>query len=1036
MADDATTPTETQGPTFYSIEQLSDSTEVLSAAATLYAQRSVFPAVGPGRAQTPLPTGKGISDGAAILEKINSGDLEQLTPEQKVQLTGWAIDVAEFSASNALGSYLSDVVNRDTASPDIKNSFQLIQNAYSISEASQENNTSWFAPNPDYILGDITQGLVVGAEEGSKDILDLLPRILGAPVDLVNEGLTKIGFGSNYPALGSAMLTDAKNYYVHGVNAVIPDVVLEGYSDYLQTPYENPGVGATSEFVGSLAPDALLVGGGLALKGSKMTMAATSATQSIKTTATAGAAVLAMDSVAIADEVIPMIWDPTEFAQGSTTQTIQAGQTEGNETMVKMTAEEAALFEMLEKRVFSKPTPDALSASTVHELLLSGPQKSLLESAYAAIDGLKASGQIHPLRQGELSEFQAALYGFETQTAANGQALRIDGNGLVSEAAVTVAPVTTTPSKTPVTTPPAASGTTTPTTTTVTTTPAVPLTPEQELQAGQTEGNETMVKMTAEEAALFEMLEKRVFSKPTPDALSASTVHELLLSGPQKSLLESAYAAIDGLKASGQIHPLRQGELSEFQAALYGFETQTAANGQALRIDGNGLVSEAAVTNDADKEKDDAPKDDGPKVDPKDKVKDEPKLTPLQEAQAGLKNSLALANTRFDGVNNIIDASILDANKVINSTEATDSIKQETQVALAELTAGKTEWGNAWDVKKTDIQAAIDGTDTAKINLLIAELKAGDTVPYEFTTDSNIIITAQAKIEDLHETVFPGLLTRAAQVTQYAVDRGWLAQGTSTSLVSDTVKNGGLFLTGAFKEVGGQAIDLFKDLNKNDGALGEWGPVAMQLAGALGIGLLLKNTLLDSTLGKVPFIGGLLSAGAAIFAALKYGTGITASVQEYFTGERTSIQQQGGAATLARLNNMTSTTVDDTKETKIVVDPAKPLTETEIVAAAQKALEQNANTEIVAQTGYGSGHVDYRLLQAVAAQKSGAGHTANGLNDNDPEAEIQAYTVHHGFQITGTDSIKVAIGGNTPTPVPDNNNIPTPEEAELQRMVP
>jgi hypothetical protein len=877
MADDATTPTETQGPTFYSIEQLSDSTEVLSAAATLYAQRSVFPAVGPGRAQTPLPTGKGISDGAAILEKINSGDLEQLTPEQKVQLTGWAIDVAEFSASNALGSYLSDVVNRDTASPDIKNSFQLIQNAYSISEASQENNTSWFAPNPDYILGDITQGLVVGAEEGSKDILDLLPRILGAPVDLVNEGLTKIGFGSNYPALGSAMLTDAKNYYVHGVNAVIPDVVLEGYSDYLQTPYENPGVGATSEFVGSLAPDALLVGGGLALKGSKMTMAATSATQSIKTTATAGAAVLAMDSVAIADEVIPMIWDPTEFAQGSTTQTIQAG---------------------------------------------------------------------------------------------------------------------------------------------------------------QTEGNETMVKMTAEEAALFEMLEKRVFSKPTPDALSASTVHELLLSGPQKSLLESAYAAIDGLKASGQIHPLRQGELSEFQAALYGFETQTAANGQALRIDGNGLVSEAAVTNDADKEKDDAPKDDGPKVDPKDKVKDEPKLTPLQEAQAGLKNSLALANTRFDGVNNIIDASILDANKVINSTEATDSIKQETQVALAELTAGKTEWGNAWDVKKTDIQAAIDGTDTAKINLLIAELKAGDTVPYEFTTDSNIIITAQAKIEDLHETVFPGLLTRAAQVTQYAVDRGWLAQGTSTSLVSDTVKNGGLFLTGAFKEVGGQAIDLFKDLNKNDGALGEWGPVAMQLAGALGIGLLLKNTLLDSTLGKVPFIGGLLSAGAAIFAALKYGTGITASVQEYFTGERTSIQQQGGAATLARLNNMTSTTVDDTKETKIVVDPAKPLTETEIVAAAQKALEQNANTEIVAQTGYGSGHVDYRLLQAVAAQKSGAGHTANGLNDNDPEAEIQAYTVHHGFQITGTDSIKVAIGGNTPTPVPDNNNIPTPEEAELQRMVP
>jgi hypothetical protein len=876
MADDATTPTETQGPTFYSIEQLSDSTEVLSAAATLYAQRSVFPAVGPGRAQTPLPTGKGISDGAAILEKINSGDLEQLTPEQKVQLTGWAIDVAEFSASNALGSYLSDVVNRDTASPDIKNSFQLIQNAYSISEASQENNTSWFAPNPDYILGDITQGLVVGAEEGSKDILDLLPRILGAPVDLVNEGLTKIGFGSNYPALGSAMLTDAKNYYVHGVNAVIPDVVLEGYSDYLQTPYENPGVGATSEFVGSLAPDALLVGGGLALKGSKMTMAATSATQSIKTTATAGAAVLAMDSVAIADEVIPMIWDPTEFAQGSTTQTIQAGQTEGNETMVKMTAEEAALFEMLEKRVFSKPTPDALSASTVHELLLSGPQKSLLESAYAAIDGLKASGQIHPLRQGELSEFQAALYGFETQTAANGQALRIDGNGLVSEAAVTVAPVTTTPSKTPVTTPPAASGTTTPTTTTVTTTPAVPLTPEQELQA-----------------------------------------------------------------------------------------------------------------------------------------------------------LLVAADKRFGEVNKIIDASIIDAGKVIDT--ASDAIKGQAQAALDELTAGQAEWGELWDAKKDAIKAI---TDPAKIDLLIAELKAQNTVPYTFTIDTNVITTASAEIERLHETVFPGILTRADQVNQHVVDRGFLGEGTSTSVVSDTINNGGLFLTGAFKEVGGQAIDLFKDMNKNDGALGEWGPVAMQLAGALGIGLLLKNTLLDSTLGKVPFIGGLLSAGAAIFAALKYGTGITASVQEYFTGERTSIQQQGGAATLARLNNMTSTTVDDTKETKIVVDPAKPLTETEIVAAAQKALEQNANTEIVAQTGYGSGHVDYRLLQAVAAQKSGAGHTANGLNDNDPEAEIQAYTVHHGFQITGTDSIKVAIGGNTPTPVPDNNNIPTPEEAELQRMVP
>jgi hypothetical protein len=876
MADDATTPTETQGPTFYSIEQLSDSTEVLSAAATLYAQRSVFPAVGPGRAQTPLPTGKGISDGAAILEKINSGDLEQLTPEQKVQLTGWAIDVAEFSASNALGSYLSDVVNRDTASPDIKNSFQLIQNAYSISEASQENNTSWFAPNPDYILGDITQGLVVGAEEGSKDILDLLPRILGAPVDLVNEGLTKIGFGSNYPALGSAMLTDAKNYYVHGVNAVIPDVVLEGYSDYLQTPYENPGVGATSEFVGSLAPDALLVGGGLALKGSKMTMAATSATQSIKTTATAGAAVLAMDSVAIADEVIPMIWDPTEFAQGSTTQTIQAGQTEGNETMVKMTAEEAALFEMLEKRVFSKPTPDALSASTVHELLLSGPQKSLLESAYAAIDGLKASGQIHPLRQGELSEFQAALYGFETQTAANGQALRIDGNGLVSEAAVTVAPVTTTPSKTPVTTSPAASGTTTPTTTTVTTTPAVPLTPEQELQA-----------------------------------------------------------------------------------------------------------------------------------------------------------LLVAADKRFGEVNKIIDASIIDAGKVIDT--ASDAIKGQAQAALDELTAGQAEWGELWDAKKDAIKAI---TDPAKIDLLIAELKAQNTVPYTFTIDTNVITTASAEIERLHETVFPGILTRADQVNQHVVDRGFLGEGTSTSVVSDTINNGGLFLTGAFKEVGGQAIDLFKDMNKNDGALGEWGPVAMQLAGALGIGLLLKNTLLDRTLGKVWGVGPLLSAGAAIFVALKYGTGITASVQEYFTGERTSIQQQGGAATLARLNNMASTTVDDTKETKIVVEPAKPLTETEIVAAAQKALEQNANTEIVAQTGYGSGHVDYRLLQAVAAQKSGAGHTANGLNDNDPEAEIQAYTVHHGFQITGTDSIKVAIGGNTPTPVPDNNNIPTPEEAELQRMVP
>jgi len=99
-------------------------------------------------------------------------------------------------------------------------------------------------------MGDIGLGVVKGAEAGAKSTMQAIADTVGAPVDFVNAALGKVGLGSEKPFMGTEFLTDMKNRYVEGVNALVPEPAQKAYQGFLAQKYDNELLGTISE-VGS-----------------------------------------------------------------------------------------------------------------------------------------------------------------------------------------------------------------------------------------------------------------------------------------------------------------------------------------------------------------------------------------------------------------------------------------------------------------------------------------------------------------------------------------------------------------------------------------------------------------------------------------------------------------------------------------------------------------------------------------------------------------------------------------------------------------
>jgi DNA-binding ferritin-like protein (Dps family) len=95
------------------------------------------------------------------------------------------------------------------------------------------------APESGYseLHSDMARGLLIGQRRAGEAFTETAATGLGAPVDILNEGLRYLGLGSDYPIGGSDSIRDGLNAIVSFGSSLIPDdIVAAGESFAAETP--------------------------------------------------------------------------------------------------------------------------------------------------------------------------------------------------------------------------------------------------------------------------------------------------------------------------------------------------------------------------------------------------------------------------------------------------------------------------------------------------------------------------------------------------------------------------------------------------------------------------------------------------------------------------------------------------------------------------------------------------------------------------------------------------------------------------------